>query len=96
MNSGDLGEDWLQSFQMSNDEYMRLLYKVLKAAVKAGEPHSRKKLQDFIEEKGTQGPAVYNTPWDMTLADLDKHIGDIEEVASFYGVDARVSSVPAF
>ena len=77
MNCGDLADDWLRSFHLSNDDYMRLLQKVLKAAVKVGEPYAREKLQEFIEEKGSQGPAVFLTPWDMTLAYLDENVGDI-------------------
>lgn len=86
MNSGDLGEDWLRSFHLSNDNYMRLLQKVLKAAVKVGEPWAKEKLQVFVEEKGCQGPAVYLTPWDMTLAYLDQTEGRFEDVAAFYGI----------
>ena len=86
MNSGELGEDWLRSFHMSNDTYMGLLHKILKAAVKVGEPMAEAKLEAFIEEKGAQGPAVFLTPWETTLAYLDKSHGSFEEVASFYGV----------
>jgi hypothetical protein len=88
MNQGALGADWLRSFHLSNDAYMKLLHKVLKAAVKVGEPHAQAKLQHYVEELGTQGPAVFLTPWDLTLAYLDEHVGAFSEVAEFYGVRA--------
>ncbi len=86
MNSGDTGEDWLRSYHLSNDDYMRLFQKVLEAAVQLGEPHAKVKLQAFIEEKGTMGPAVFLTPWDVTLAYLDREYGAFSDVADFYGV----------
>lgn len=88
MNADDLGEDWLRSFHLSNDDYMRLLHKILKAAVKIGEPWAEDKLQAFIEEKGCQGPAVFLTPWETTFAYLDQTVGDFSDVASFYGVSS--------
>jgi hypothetical protein len=60
---------------------------VLEAAVKIGEPHAEDKRQAFIEEKGTMGPAVFLTPWDITLAYLDQTIGSFDDVAKFYGFD---------
>ena len=84
MNSGRTGEDWLQSYHTSNDDYMRLLQRVLEAAVAAGEPHAREKLRAVIEEKGTMGPAVFLTPWEMTLAYLDREYGSFAEVAAHY------------
>lgn len=85
MNSGDTGADWLRSFHLSNDDYLRLLEKVLKAAVALGEPHAREKYQTFIEEKGSMSPAVFLTPWDLTLAYLDREVGEFEDVERFYG-----------
>jgi len=84
MNSGNKGQDWLRSYHVSNDDYPRLLEKVLKAAVAVGEPHAREKLQVFIEEMGIMGPALFMTPWDVTLAFLDKEYGEFDDVARFY------------
>jgi hypothetical protein len=37
-----------------------------------------------MAEKGTMAPAVFLTPWDLTLAFLDRHTGDFADVAAFY------------
>ena len=63
---------------------MSLLEKVLQGLVKIGEPHSNEKLDAFLAEVGTMGPAVFLTPWDMTLFYLDEQIGSIKEVEEFY------------
>jgi hypothetical protein len=84
MNDGETGADWLRSYYLSNDDYLRLLEKVLKAAVAVGEPHAREKHRAFIEEKGTMAPAVFLTPWDLTLAYLDREYGEMSDVARFY------------
>lgn len=89
MNSGDTGEDWLRAYHLSNDDYLRLLEKVLKAAVALGEPHSRDKLRAFVEEKGAMMPAVFLTPWDLTLAYLDQEYGEFDDVAAFYASAAQ-------
>lgn len=88
MGSGDLGADWLQAFHLSNDVYVELLQKVLKAAVEVREPWAAQKLGAFVAELGIASPMAYLSPWDLTLAELDAHCGQFEEVAAFYGVRA--------
>jgi hypothetical protein len=75
MVAGAKEKDWLRSFHLSNDDYLRLLKKVLKGLVKIKEPKADLKLQSFIEEYGSMLPAVFMTPWEMTLTDLDKAFG---------------------
>ena len=74
LNNGCSGRHWLESFHLSNDTYVRLLYKVLCGLVKIKEPGAKEKLQMFIEEKGSQGPAVFLTPWELTLKFLDEEV----------------------
>jgi hypothetical protein len=88
MCSGDLGADWMRAFQLSNDVYVRLLNKVLKAAVEVHEPWAAQKLAAFVAELGIASPMAYLSPWDLTLAELDGHYGQFEQVAAFYGVQA--------
>lgn len=92
MNSEHVAEDWLRSFHLSNDNYMKLLQKVLESAIKVGEPHSKEKYQEFLEEKGSVSPAVFLTPWEVTLSYLDANIGNFSDVASFYGLGSARSS----
>ena len=35
-------------------------------------------------ERGSAGPAVFLTPWEMTLTQLDEEVGELESVAAFY------------
>ncbi|MDI6736966.1 MAG: hypothetical protein QME12_00430 [Nanoarchaeota archaeon] len=72
------------SFRKTNDAYIPLLEKVLRAMIAIKEPLAEAKYRIFIEEKGTMGPAVFLTPWDMTLSYLDRQIGNLEEVIKFY------------
>jgi hypothetical protein len=62
--------EWLSSFYR-NEEYRKLLKKVLQAMVDADEPKAKEKLLAYHQEFGTMGPAVFLTPWELTLADLD-------------------------
>jgi hypothetical protein len=91
MNSGDLGADWLEAFHLSNDVYTALLEKVLKAAVRTGEPWAKPKLDAFVAELGIAGPMAYLSPWDLTLAELDRYHGMFGDVAAFYGVCAAAA-----
>lgn len=91
MGSGDLGADWLQAFHLSNDVYVELLQKVLKAAVRVREPWAEEKLRAFVAELGIASPMAYLSPWDLTLAELDAHYGQFEQVAAFYGVHAAAA-----
>lgn len=79
-------KNWLDAFHKNNGQYPRLLEQVLESLIKLGEPHAQKKYNSFLEEKGTMAPAVFLTPWDMTLEYLDKNIGDIAEIKKFYGL----------
>lgn len=63
--------DLLEQFHLSDDLYVRLLEKVLEGLIEIGEPGAKEKYADFLEEKGTMLPAVYLTPWEVTLRDLD-------------------------
>ncbi len=65
-------------------EYRALLERVLDALVELGEPQAAKKKKLLLEEIGTMGPAVFLTPWEMTLEQLDQQIGGLEEVLTFY------------
>lgn len=66
-------------------EYQRLLKKVLELLIVIGEPGATEKLAWVHEEIATMGPAVFLTPWELTLADLDKRYASIIDVE--YKVD---------
>jgi len=68
------GIDWLEFYHLSNDEYVKLLEKVLKALCSIGEPWANEKLRYFNGELGLMSPGVYNTPWEITLDFLDKEV----------------------
>jgi len=72
MNSRSAGEDWLHAYHLSDDDYQPLLEKVLKGLCTIGEPFAHQKIRQFYEELGTQSPAGYFTPWELTLRDLDE------------------------
>ena len=85
MNRGGLiGDDFLSSYQRSDDVYKRHLKKILEALVTVGEPHSSEKLEAVVEELATMGPAVFLTPWEITLKYLDTYYGNFEDVIDFY------------
>jgi hypothetical protein len=71
-------------FHDSNDAYLPLLERVLRGLVRIGEPLAREKLDLFLEERGSQGPAVFLTPWEMTLTYLDDELGKLESISAFY------------
>lgn len=81
---GDNWEEWLASFRETNGNYIPLLKKVLQGMQAIGEPHANGKYREFMAELGTMTPGVYSNPWDMTLASLDKDIGNSEDVINFY------------
>ncbi|MFA5888511.1 MAG: hypothetical protein WC852_07420 [Candidatus Nanoarchaeia archaeon] len=85
---GDNWEEWLASFQKTNDNYIPLLKKVLAGMKAMGEPYADGKYTEFMKEFGTMAPGVYSNPWDMTLTslDVDPKLGNAEEVAAFYGL----------
>ena len=66
-------------------EYRFILERVLNGLVEVGEPHAKEKQNEFLAEIGTMGPGVFLTPWEMTIHYLDKQIGNIADVAEFYG-----------
>jgi hypothetical protein len=65
-------------------EYARLLEKVIDGLVHIGEPLADKKKKLLSEEIGTMSPAVFLTPWEMTLDSLDETIPGMERVLAFY------------
>ncbi|MEK6864427.1 MAG: hypothetical protein AABX27_03990 [Nanoarchaeota archaeon] len=81
-------EEWVSSFQKTNDNYIPLLKKVLAGMKAMGEPYADGKYTEFMKELGTMAPGVYSNPWDMTLAslDVDPKLGNPEDVARFYGL----------
>lgn len=84
MNSTELGSDLIKAFHTSSDSYPRLLELVLRALVSLNEPYAKEKYSLFLEEKGTMLPALFLTPWELTLDYLDKKVGKIEELKRFY------------
>lgn len=84
LNNPKKDKDWLSSFHCSNDSYRPLLEKVLKGLTFIEEPHSKEKYKEYMEELGTMSPAVFLTPWTMTLNYLDTNVGNIEEIKKFY------------
>ena len=81
---GLLGENFLVSYQKSDDIYKRHLTKILEALKNLGEPHAAEKLKVVIEELATMGPAAFLTPWELTLSYLDREYGDFNDVVDFY------------
>lgn len=82
--TGDSNEELLARFHDSNDSYLPLLEKVLKSLVRLGEPLAQKKLDLFLEERGSLGAAVFLAPWEMTLAYLDEDVGRVGEIEAHY------------
>ncbi len=82
--TGESDAELLERFHNSNDDYLPLLERVLKGLVRLGEPGAREKLNLFLEERGATGPAVFLTPWELTLTQLDEEMDDLEEIAAFY------------
>jgi hypothetical protein len=66
-------------------EYQVLLLKIVEGLVTLGEPHAKEKRTVFKEESATMGPGVFLTPWEMTLAYLDDHVGTLDDVVRWYG-----------
>lgn len=85
---GGRWEEWVASFQKTNDSYIPLLKKVLAGMRAIKEPHAEGKYTEFMKEFGTMAPGVYSNPWDMTLTslDVDPKLGSAEDVARFYGL----------
>lgn len=83
---GGRWEEWVASFQKTNDNYIPLLKKVLAGMRAIREPHADGKYAEFMKEYGTMAPGVYSNPWDMTLASLDNGIGVRADIARFYGL----------
>jgi hypothetical protein len=81
---GESEGELLNRFHRSNDDYLPLLEQVLRGLVRLGEPWAQEKMNHFLEERGFQGPAVFLTPWEMTLTQLDEEVGRLDEVAVFY------------
>ncbi len=65
-------------------EYRVLLQKVVEGLDRIGEPHAPAKRTALMEEMGTMGPAVFLTPWEMTLDYLDERIGSTDDVERFH------------
>lgn len=65
-------------------EYRALLERIVDGLVELGEPFADKKKKVLLEEIGTMGPAVFLTPWEMTLASLDQRVGAVDQVLAFY------------
>ncbi|MDJ0765956.1 MAG: hypothetical protein QNJ97_23430 [Myxococcota bacterium] len=85
MNQGGLlGENFLASYQKSDDLYKRYLEKITRALKAIGEPHAEEKHRIVVEELATMGPAVFLTPWEITLSYLDRTYGDMDDVMRFY------------
>ena len=84
LKGGLLGDDFIASYQRSDDIYKRYLEKLLKALKTIGEPHADEKLQAVIEELATMGPAVFLTPWELTLKYLDAEYGNFNDIKEFY------------
>lgn len=61
-------------------DYQRLLKEVLELLIVIGEPGATEKLVWVHDEIATMGPAVFLTPWELTLADLDKRYESIVDV----------------
>jgi hypothetical protein len=66
-------------------EYQVLLLKIVEGLVTLGEPHAKDKHTLMKEEIAMMGPGVFLTPWEMTLAYLDDHVGNVDDVARWYG-----------
>lgn len=75
---------WRQAFYLLNGQYMRLLGKVLEGLVAIKEPYSEEKYRAYKMELGTMGPGVFATPWEMSLAFLDRTIGETSGIIDFY------------
>jgi hypothetical protein len=84
VQGGMMGDDFLVSYQKSDDIYKRQLTKVLEALRDIGEPHAGEKLRVVTEELATMGPAGFLTPWEITLSYLDREYGDFADVGNFY------------
>ena len=82
--SGESDKEMLKRFHQSNDEYLPLLERVLRGLTRLGEPGAAAKLDLFLEEFGAVGPAVFLSPWELTLRCLDENQGGVEEIESFY------------
>jgi hypothetical protein len=88
MNASSFKDGWLDSFHLTSD-YMKILEKILKALMVIGEPGAEDKYLIFLEEVGTMAPAVFLTPWEVTLFHLDSTVGNFDEVVEFYNYDWR-------
>lgn len=85
MNGGGLmADNFITSYQKSDDIYKRLLLKLIQALEALGEPHAAEKRQAVLEELGTMGPALFLTPWEISLHYLDRTYGDFDRVVDFY------------
>lgn len=73
----------INAFHRGRD-YRALLERVIDGLVELGEPLADKKKKLLLEEIGTMGPAVFLTPWEMTLASLDQKVGDLDRVLTFW------------
>jgi hypothetical protein len=66
-------------------EYRSLLKKIVEGLVYVREPHADEKHSVLLQEMATMDPAVFLTPWEMTLEYLDRQVGSIADVEKEYG-----------